>query len=123
MIFIVEYTNFMFITVRLLNNFSQELTYAVPQDLCDAISYGTMVQVPLQRRLEAAIVIRINNPDEIYTFKIRPIDSIYPFPADTTYRQFAKQLSSFHQIDSLYVFKRVKNFLAEKEEEVEKEEE
>lgn len=119
MVFIVEYTNFMFITVRLLNNFSQELTYAVPQDLCDAISYGTMVQVPLQRRLEAAIVIRINNPDEIYAFKIRPIDSIYPFPADTTYRQFAKQLSSFHQIDSLYVFKRVKNFLAEKEEEVE----
>jgi primosomal protein N' (replication factor Y) len=107
----------MHITVRLLNNFSQELTYLVPEDLCDKITQGTMVQVPLQRRLEAAIVLYINDPDISYPFKIRPIDSIYPFPADTTYHQFASQMSAFHQIDPLYILKRVKNFLAEKEDE------
>lgn len=107
----------MYITVRLLNNFSKELTYAVPQELCDKVFKGSMVQVPLQRRLEAAIVVMINNPDHVYPFKIRPIDSIYPFPADTTYHQFATQISSFHQIDPLYILKRVKNFLTEKEDE------
>lgn len=107
----------MYITVRLLNNFSKELTYAVPQELCDKVFKGSMVQVPLQRRLEAAIVVMINNRDQTYPFKIRPIDSIYPFPGDTTYHQFAKQISSFHQIDPLYILKRVKNFLTEKEDE------
>ncbi|MBV8661172.1 MAG: primosomal protein N', partial [Candidatus Dependentiae bacterium] len=105
----------MFITVRLLNNFSKELTYAVPADLQNQIYRGTLVQVPLQRRLESAIVVGIEPLDKIYEFKIRPIDSIFPFPADTTYRQFATQLAAFHQIDSLYLFKRVKNFLAEQE--------
>ncbi len=112
----VGYTYFMFITVRLLNNFSKELTYAVPADLEHQIHRGTLVQVPLQRRLESAIVIGIEPFDKIYAFKIRPIDSIFPFPADTTYRQFASSLAGFHQIDSLYLFKRVKNFLAEEEE-------
>ncbi|MBP6869379.1 primosomal protein N' [Candidatus Babeliales bacterium] len=109
----------MFITVRLLNNFSQELTYAVPADLQKLVYRGTLVQVPLQKRLESAIVIGIENSGTIYPFKIRPIDSIFPFPADTTYRQFATQLAAFHQIDALYLFKRVKNFLVEAEDEKE----
>ena len=107
----------MYITVRLLNTFSKNLTYAVPEDLCDKINVGTIVQVPLQRRLEAAMVVQINDPATIYPFKIRPIDSIFPFPVDTTYHKFATQLSAFHQIDPLYIVKRVKNFLTEKEDE------
>ncbi len=113
----VDYTFSMYITIRLLNTFSKELTYAVPQDLCSQINVGTIVQVPLQRRLEAAIVVLINDPATTYPFKIRPIDSIFPFPADATYHKFATQLSAFHQIDPLYILKRVKNFLAEKEDE------
>lgn len=109
----------MFITVRLLNNFSKELTYVVPADLQDQIHRGTLVQVPLQKRLESAIVVGVEPHGKSYEFKIRPIDSIFPFPADTTYRKFATSLAAFHQIDSLYLFKRVKNFLTEQEDEVE----
>jgi len=115
--YFLRYTFYMFITVRLLNNFSKELTYAVPTELKNQIYRGTLVQVPLQRRLESAIVVTIENSDKKYEFKIRPIDSIFPFPADLTYRQFATQLAAFHQIDSLYLFKRVKNFLTEAENE------
>jgi len=116
-LFFIDYTVCMFITVRLLNTFSKELTYAVPKDLCDQIIVGTIVQVPLQRRLEAAMVVLINDPLIVYPFKIRPIDSIFPFPADMTYHKFATQLSALHQINPLYILKRVKNFLTEKEDE------
>ena len=108
----------MFISVRFLNNFSQELTYGVPENLQSQVHRGTLVQVPLQRRIESAIVVGIEPCDKIYPFKIRLIDSIFPFPADTTYRQFATSLAAFHQIDSLYLFKRVKNFLTENEDEI-----
>ncbi len=108
----------MFITIRLLNNFSQELTYSVPEDLQNQVQRGTLVQVPLQRRVESAIVMSIEPSDTIYPFKIRPIDSIFPFPCDTTYRKFATSLAAFHHIDSLYLFKRVKNFLTEQEDEI-----
>lgn len=109
----------MFITVRLLNNFSKELTYSVPLNLQKDVFRGTLVQVPLQRRLESAIVVQIENSSSGYPFKVREIDSIFPFPADHTYRQFASQLAAFHQIDALYIFKRVKNFLVEVEDEKE----
>lgn len=105
----------MFITVRLLNNFSKELTYCVPVELQKFLYRGTLVQVPLQKRLESAIVVGIEKSDIAYPFKVRAIDSIFPFPADATYRQFATQLAAFHQIDPLYLFKRVKNFLAEED--------
>ena len=117
--YFLGYTIHMFITVRLLNNFSKELTYAVPVDLHNQIHRGTLVQVPLQKRLESAIVVGIEPHGKSYEFKIRDIDSIFPFPADMTYRQFATSLAGFHQIDSLYLFKRVKNFLTEQEDEVE----
>lgn len=105
----------MFITVRLLNNFSKELTYSVPIKLQHFVYQGVLVQVPLQKRLESAIVTGIQDAQVIYSFKIREIDSIFPFPADLTYRQFAIQLAMLHHIDPLYIFKRVKNFLTEDE--------
>ena len=103
----------MFIIVRLLNNFSKELTYAVPVDLQGKVHRGTLVQVPLQRRLESAIVVAIEPVGKTYEFKIRPIDSIFPFPEDSTYRKFATHLAAFHQIDSLYLF--TISFLSEDE--------
>ena len=109
----------MFIIVRLLNNFFKELTYAVPVDLQGQIHRGTLVQVPLQRRLESAIVVNVEPLGKKYEFKVRPIDSIFPFPVDVTYSKFAAHLAAFHQVDSLYLFKRVKNFLIEKEDAVE----
>lgn len=105
----------MFITVRLLNNFSQPLTYAVPADLQLLVQRGTLVQVPLQKRLESAIVVGFEPVDAVYSFKIRFIDSIFPFPSDATYHAFAQKLAAYHQIDPLYLFKRVKHCLTEDE--------
>ena len=109
----------MFIIVRLLNNFSKNLTYSVPAELQNSILIGTLVQVPLQKRLESAIVVGFQDSSTIFNFKIREIDSIFPFPADSTYHQFATQLAVFHQIDFLYFFKRLKNFLVEEQDIVE----
>jgi len=111
----------MFITVRLLNNFSQQLTYSVPSELQSQIHRGTLVQVPLQKRVESAIVVGFEDASSQYAFKIRSIDSIFPFPQDVTYNTFATQLAIFHQIDSLYLFKRLKSCLSEAEDEVESE--
>ncbi|MGZ6250521.1 MAG: replication restart helicase PriA [Candidatus Chromulinivorax sp.] len=105
----------MFITVRLLNNFSQELTYAVPEALQKQLVVGSLVQVPLQKRIESAIVLRVEPAEKSYPFRIRFIDSIFPFPKDYTYHNFAKQLATFYQIDDLYLYKRVRNFLVEEQ--------
>jgi len=105
----------MYITVRLLNNFSKKLTYSVPDTLQHAVFVGVLVQVPLQRRIESAIVLSIDRQGTIYPFVVKSIDSIFPFPADRAYAQFTAQLSHFHQIDPLYLYKRVKNFLTEQQ--------
>ncbi len=106
----------MYITVRLLNNFSKEFTYHVPENLQEHILRGVLVQVPLQRRIESAIVMNIEPFGTVYPYQVRSIDSIFPFPKDSTYQKFAATLASFYQIDPLYIFKRVKKFLAEQDE-------
>ncbi len=105
----------MFITVRLLTHFFQDLTYSVPLDMQQNIAVGTIVLVPLQRRTQSAIVVGIVPDGTAFSFKIREIESIFPFPFDPTYYQFSMKLSQLHQIDPWYVVKRVKSFLAEQE--------
>lgn len=103
----------MFITVRFLNNFSEQFDYAVPDLLKNQVQIGTLVQVPLQRRIESAIVVAIHPATKIYSFKIRPIDSIFPFPHDPSYQKCMATLAQMHQIDSFYIIKRLKNFLTQ----------
>jgi primosomal protein N' (replication factor Y) len=108
----------MFITVRLLTHFFQDLTYSVPCDMQQEIVVGSIVLVPLQRRTESAIVIKIDADKTVqFSFKVRPIHSVYPFPCDTTFYQFALKLAQLHQIDPWYVFKKVKSSLSEQQEE------
>lgn len=104
----------MYITVRLLTNFQKPLTYCVPQNLQKYIHKGVLVQVPLQARVIPAVVVDFAW-EKKYSFKVRDIDSIFPFPQDATYARFIEQLSAYHQIESLYFLKRLKQFLSQKE--------
>ena len=105
----------MYITVRLLTNFSKPLTYGVPKQLQSGIDCGVLVQVPLQNRITPAIVISFTTDQCNYSFKVRNIDSIFPFPKDPCYKKFIETLSLFHQIESLDFYKRLKSFLFQKE--------
>lgn len=105
----------MYITVKLLNNFSKLFTYKVPQSLVDVVRKGSLIQVPLQKRTQPAIVHELLGTHCTFAFAVKEIDGLYELPKDATYHQFVTQLAWLYQISSVDLFSRVKNFLDEHE--------
>lgn len=105
----------MLIHVRLLHCAIKKFTYSVPSKLQNKISKGVLVQVPLQSKFVPAVVEEIAKPGQSYRFAIKAIHDIYQFPQDACYKKFITKISQYYQTDQLHFFRRVQNFLQEKE--------
>src|SRR5437868_2593590 len=106
----------MFVQVRLLKGFPQELLYAVPAHLEADNLVGQLVRVPIQTHVRSALVIQqlAHKPKNV-SFIIKEIQAIEPFPHDPFYSRFIDQLSTYQQVNKLHLIKRIQQFLVEKE--------
>lgn len=105
----------MYIRVKLLNGFRESLTYTVPSSWRMDNLVGSIVEVPLQKRTEAAFVeAAFNELTDSTTYAIRPATSQGIVPSDPHYLPFIQKLASYHAIDKLAFFKRIRHFLQEK---------
>lgn len=102
----------MFAHVRLLNGYSQLLTYKVPAMLIDVNLVGKIVQVPIRNRVGTAVVMDVFQqlPTNI-TFAVKEITALEPFPNDPHYQQFIAQLTIYYQIPQHYLLERVRHFI------------
>lgn len=107
----------MLIQVKLLQYASKNFTYFVPIDLQSQIATGVLVKVPLKKQIVAAVVESIDRDGQTYTFAIKSINSIYSFPADSSYAFFLQTMSQYYQVDSSSFLRRIEQFLLEKESE------
>lgn len=104
----------MFIQVRLLKGYPQPLIYEVPQDLERENLLGTIVRVPIQKRIEQALVLNIFRYKPKTNFDIRAITALEELPDDPHYMPFIKQLSTYYQTSELHYLKRIYQFIAQK---------
>lgn len=106
----------MYITVRLLNGFAQELTYKIP-DIWDSsnLEYA-LVKVPLQKRTELAYVTSVfaTLPSHT-TFAVREVLAKDLLPTDDAYTPFIKKLCAYYALEPGMMYKRLQKFLTEKE--------
>lgn len=106
----------MFMHVKLLNGFEQILTYKIPDDWPTDNLVGSIVHVPLQKRVETGVVQEVfSHLKEKVTFTIKQAKSREQFPQDERYKHFIQKLSGYYAIEPLYFLKRVRHFLQEKE--------
>src|ERR1700722_15017406 len=106
---------FMFITVRLLNQFQEPLLYQVPGDWLEKPRIGSIVHVPLRANIVAALVTEIfdQKPDGIQ-FTIKPAVRIETMPQDTQYALFIDQLAHYHLLDPTLLVGRLRQFVHQK---------
>lgn len=106
----------MYIQVKLLNGFQQELTYGVPKQWNVDDLLGSIVEVPLQKRLEYAVVTKVFSELPVsIRYTIKDAVSKELIPEDKHYKKFVKQLAQYYACDELFFLKRVRHFLTEKE--------
>ncbi|MEX0939772.1 MAG: primosomal protein N' [Candidatus Babeliales bacterium] len=105
----------MFIQVRLLKGFSEYLWYCVPSDLIAKMVVGNIVKVPLRNQVLPAIVEKITKEKPLVKFAIKNVQQVEEFPQDIQFHAFIKKVAWYYQIDVLYFFKRIRQFLLQKE--------
>lgn len=105
----------MYIKVRLLNGFSESLWYEKPDTWPKKSLVGQLVRVPLRSQQVAALVIDQQQRKPNVSFAIKVATAIEPVPDDPHYQSFIAQLSAYYQIKPIYLFKRIKQFLYQKE--------
>ncbi|MEX0848717.1 MAG: primosomal protein N' [Candidatus Dependentiae bacterium] len=104
----------MFIQVRLLKGFPQPLLYEVPANLTQKDLTGSIVRVPIQKRIAQALVLRTFNYKPNSNFEIRPIEGIEKLPHDPHYMPFIQHLAQYYQTEPTYYLKRIHQFVAQK---------
>ena len=110
----------MFANIKLLNGFQQSLTYSVPQELHKYCVVGTIVRIPLQKRIETGIIHEIvEELPQNTRFKIRAIISVEQFPSDIFHHKFVQELANYYCIDQIKIYQRIKQFLKQNEQEAE----
>jgi len=112
----------MFAKVKLIKGFSEPLFYKIPENWVLKPLIGTIIQVPLKKQILPAIIQEIheNLPLGI-KFEIKTAISIEPFPEDANYQEYIKKISALFFLKENYFYKRIKDFLFEKEKQSETE--
>lgn len=106
----------MYCNVKLLNGFQQTLTYKIPDSWQPANVAGSIVTVPLQKRTELALVMEIfEQLPKGTNFKIRDLTAQEKIPADKHYAAFITKLSAYYMLEPMIFYKRLKQFLSQKE--------
>jgi primosomal protein N' (replication factor Y) (superfamily II helicase) len=104
----------MHVTVRLLNGSPKRLTYRVPSHLEQGIEIGTIVEVPLQKRLEAACIEEIVDPSSLSaTYTLRDIHAYDRKFNNKLYKKFVEQVSSYYAVSPLGLYRRFYSFIGE----------
>lgn len=104
----------MYIQVALLNGFHKTLTYKVPHGWDQRSLIGSLVEVPLQKRTERALVIDIMHEVPSSTYVIREALSQEKIPLDPSYRPWVQQLCAYYVIKPQAIYKRLSTFLEAK---------
>lgn len=101
----------MYAFVKLLNGFQQELVYHIPLSIDPATLRHRIIQVPLQKRTELALVMRVVTQPIQASFEIKQIDKIVSFPYDEQYQPFIAAVARYHQIDQISLLRRLQQFI------------
>src|SRR5690606_13384387 len=100
--------NCMIIEVQLLNGFNRPLLYTIPTDWDQLPTRGTLVQVPIQKRITTAIVTNILDTIPRGTsFALKDAHALEPLPADPIYTAFIAQLAQYHHVSPIFFVKRL----------------
>ncbi len=106
----------MYINVKLLNGFTQPLTYKIPDEWSTEDLTGSLVHVPVKNKIEIALVQEVfADLSPSVTFTIRHAHDRETLPQDKLYKRFIDQLSNYYCVDPLHFYQRVRHFLQAKE--------
>lgn len=96
----------MYVQVRLLNGWQKKLTYSADQ--FPTIKPGMLVRVPLQKRMEYALVEEATTHS--ITSGVRPVEAIIDLPIEHT--NFISRVARYYGLESLTLYRRLFQFLA-----------
>lgn len=105
----------MYIQVQLLHGFQEPLLYEVPAEWNEKPKVGSLVTVPLRKKLSSAVVLHTYEKKPFTKFAIRAAHRLEALPQDKHWQVFIARLAHYYQIDQMVLIKRMRSFLQQKE--------
>lgn len=103
----------MFVQVRLLNGFEQQLTYSVPENLQPFAKEGSLIKVPLKKQILTGIVTATSKENPLEkSIPIRSIIGCEQFPCDPAWHKFISIAAPHYFLEPLFFFQRLKTVIA-----------
>lgn len=103
----------MYVQVKLLEGFSQDLLYKIPENWQKKPDLGSIVSVPLRNSVRLAFVKEILNDASSFKFQIKELIKLEEFPDDSNYINFLENLSFLYQTDVVKFIQRISKFIKE----------
>ena len=100
----------MYITVRLINGWSERLLYKVPDRWSIKPRVGALVTVPLQKRFEHGLVESTSDTNNT-AYRIKEAYAYEPILNDPLYHSFISKLSAYYTLDPVILYRRWYLFL------------
>lgn len=106
----------MYVYVRLLNGFAKPLVYQVPDTLANTSLQHRIIEVPLQKRTEFALVYKTVEYLPTTTFEIKQIKSLVLLPQDELYDAFIGSVATYYQTERRLLMHRFQTFFSSSDE-------
>lgn len=103
----------MYVQVKLLEGFSQNLLYKIPENWQRRPELGSIVSVPLRNSIRLAFVKEILKDASNFKFQIKELIKLEEFPNDSSYIEFLSKLAFLYQVDSVKFIQRISKFIKE----------
>ncbi len=103
----------MFIQVKLLHGWQEPLWYEVPKEWEYKKLKGSLVRVPLQKRITTGLVIASTSQRPAVSFQLRKAIAQELFPCDTSYALFLDQLGIYYHLEPVRFYQRMRHFLTQ----------
>lgn len=101
----------MYIQVKLLNGWQKPLWYKIPEEWSHDSLQGSLVRVPLQKKITIGLVTVVTTQKPSVSFELKYALDREQLPTDTAYTHFLELLSTYYQIEPLQLYKRLQHFL------------
>lgn len=108
----------MYCLVRFLNGFQQLLTYQIPDRLKNAISIGTVILVPLQKRECHALVIALQKEKPEGSYQIKEIKGLARLPNDVLFQSFSELIAHYYFCSPTVAYERIYHALESSNEDI-----
>jgi len=100
----------MYVQVRLLKGYTQQLLYCVPAPLQSGLAEGSIVGVTLRGKPQLGVVVEVLKSKPAVAYAVHEVTAVHQLPQDALFHEFLSSLARLYFTDVVSLYARLRHF-------------